>query len=609
MFPQDFLNEPLGVPAGWTSKKAPNDLVELEKWLSEWTTIFREWPARNPRYMRELTPPGASYVRREPNPGYVKARIGIAQNTLDNAHRWLEHHAITGQPAWRRDLNDERTAEHELSKLLNFVRERLAKMASAERKANNEVAEVLLQENECNFDDVRTIVRDQWISDPIGVFGDFCDAVCDGLELTAEIHEAGRRAYEHDVANFQTANPEFEHGKKEWKAGYSEAVDRHKLVDARPEVRKDLESAYAWSIAIWNETNILSYLVRTDGPIHLNPCEAARPRYSASCYHELGMRVTGGCLNAIQAGWSSNQYHSFLRGNTAAGDSVSLYLRSLTAYVRHEWKTEIDKWQQASRKMKQREDEGGAGAIPENPSVAMDAPRNDLEQSTTSAKPFNGGTMVFYPDRVELCGATICDNSRRSIRQRKALELFRKREGARFIHYDCERLANEVKLPSGPSAVSGFVRNLRNRIKKALIEQVQIESQDEDVIRHDNGYCLSEKLIVQDGSKADHPQDQRQVHEIREGAVPDVPNVRDVLNANVLDDRDEAASAVRHAWILGQLAEGIEIQSSHVVVHFKCSKKTALRALAALKSKGKIEFVGSRRKGFYRLAEPPKTDG
>jgi DeoR/GlpR family transcriptional regulator of sugar metabolism len=43
-----------------------------------------------------------------------------------------------------------------------------------------------------------------------------------------------------------------------------------------------------------------------------------------------------------------------------------------------------------------------------------------------------------------------------------------------------------------------------------------------------------------------------------------------------------------------------------VAEHLKCSGKTAKRDLTALKDAGKIEYVGSRRAGYYRLCTPPE---
>lgn len=211
--------------------------------------------------------------------------------------------------------------------------------------------------------------------------------------------------------------------------------------------------------------------------------------------------------------------------------------------------------------------------------------------TSTAPKLFDGGMMVFYPDRVELRGAIICDGNRKSKRQRKVLELFRIKVGARFARYDCERLAGELEITSGQSGVPAFIRSLRNRIKKALLEKVSIESQDKDVICYDCGYCLSEKLTVQDGGEVDSGHDHGHHGEILR---LNVPNVRDPDVPN-----DEAAR--RREWIVRQLQAGVGLKAPMVAAQFKRTRKTAQRDLDALRDEGKIEFVGDPRTGYYRL--------
>lgn len=238
------------------------------------------------------------------------------------------------------------------------------------------------------------------------------------------------------------------------------------------------------------------------------------------------------------------------------------------------------------------------------PQPHHEAPSTTTPAPTSAPMPFNRGTMVFYPDRVELCGAIICDGNRKSERQRNALELFRIKVGARFARYDCDQLAGKVGILAGSRGASGFVRSLRHRIKKALLDQVNIEAQDDDVICYDCGYCLSQKLTVQDGADVDCGQDQGHGGEDLLLDVPNrVPNVPNPHVPNVPDD----AAGMRRAWILQKLASGTKLRTADIAKHFKCSRKTAQRTMATLKEEGLVEFVGAPRTGYYRLCRPPEA--
>ncbi len=57
----------------------------------------------------------------------------------------------------------------------------------------------------------------------------------------------------------------------------------------------------------------------------------------------------------------------------------------------------------------------------------------------------------------------------------------------------------------------------------------------------------------------------------------------------------------RQEWFLEQLAAGRQARAAELAAHWEVSEKTAKRDIAYLKKRGLIEFVGSPKKGFYRL--------
>lgn len=225
---------------------------------------------------------------------------------------------------------------------------------------------------------------------------------------------------------------------------------------------------------------------------------------------------------------------------------------------------------------------------------------------------FSGGKMVFYPDRVELCGVDICSGSRCE-RYRRTLDLLaKKNRNGGFTSCSGEVLAKAVGVSPGEKdakkqegSAAGLIRHLRSRIRKALRSQANLECGKTDVILSGGPkYRFSDRLSV-------HHEVQPDNADITDtdgtGNVSDVRNARNDRND---DDRDvrNTTQQDRRAWILQRLAEEHPLKAPDVVEQFKCGLKTAERDLKYLKDKGEIEFVGAPRTGNYRLPEAPGTD-
>ena len=213
--------------------------------------------------------------------------------------------------------------------------------------------------------------------------------------------------------------------------------------------------------------------------------------------------------------------------------------------------------------------------------------------------PFSAGTMVFYEDRVELCGVDIC-SGRRSQTKRKILELLaKKRSDGTFVAYSSQNLADQVKAKGGQGTISGAIRDLRDDIAARLSREANVACGRPDVIESGSaGYRFCKRLTVQfDGDPVVAP-------------ITDISgerDVRNVRNGDVRNVHDEAESpenvAARRAWILERLRLGDRLQAPDVAKKFGCSLKTAQRDLQALKDAGRIEFVGAPRTGYYRVME------
>ncbi len=222
------------------------------------------------------------------------------------------------------------------------------------------------------------------------------------------------------------------------------------------------------------------------------------------------------------------------------------------------------------------------------------------------------GKMVFFSDRVELCGVEICDNSRRLERRRKALDLLRvQRKDGQFESYSCKKLADMIGIKNGATGAASLIRQTRRRISEVLRNKANIDCGDQDVIvSTDHGYRFSEKLTFQfdDQPKQGNGSDPT-CSNVRNDPASDVPNVRDgdvpdVRNPDVPDD----SPGSRRKWILQRIDEGHELQAPAVAKQFKCSKKTAQRDLKALVGEGEIEYFGPARTGHYRRPKPPELE-
>lgn len=107
--------------------------------------------------------------------------------------------------------------------------------------------------------------------------------------------------------------------------------------------------------------------------------------------------------------------------------------------------------------------------------------------------------MVFFHDRVELCGATIIKGH---VRIRKILDRLRQqRPGGRFVAYSGAKLARELEIVAGQNAIAEAIRDFRDEVFDALKAR-GITCGRQDVIRSGGcGYRLAEWIVVEDGEE------------------------------------------------------------------------------------------------------------
>jgi CheY-like chemotaxis protein len=125
-----------------------------------------------------------------------------------------------------------------------------------------------------------------------------------------------------------------------------------------------------------------------------------------------------------------------------------------------------------------------------------------------SPKPteFKGGEMVFYSDRVELCGVKIVGDMGTG-QSRAILDLLRHKRGdSRYVNLSGEVLARKLTAEGGIGTVTGCIRTIRQNATQRLREKLGLVVGNYDVIANDgrHGYSLQEWITVRDETSEPH---------------------------------------------------------------------------------------------------------
>jgi DNA-binding response OmpR family regulator len=181
---------------------------------------------------------------------------------------------------------------------------------------------------------------------------------------------------------------------------------------------------------------------------------------------------------------------------------------------------------------------------------------------------FHGGELVFYPERVELCGVKIC-GSRQNGLIRGILDILReKRANGSYVALSGLELAEKLGCPGEQNKISSCIGRFRQSVADVLRKEAGLKCGPQDVIQSgDQGYRLSEVIVVREG------------------------------NGGIENDSESA----RRKWIMAELAKERVLRAPAIAKESKCSTATVKRDLDALRKEGQIEFVGPAKTGFYRL--------
>lgn len=260
--------------------------------------------------------------------------------------------------------------------------------------------------------------------------------------------------------------------------------------------------------------------------------------------------------------------------------------------------------------------------------------------SATARRPaqkrkFEGGEMVFYPDRVELCGVKVCGGPDCGMMRTILDTLRERRPNGGYKPSSGAELARLAGSDRGQNAAAEAIRGFRQKVQQLLLEELNIECGTDDVIENDrrHGYRFSQKIVVRDRddfaigpvrnahdpANPDGPvfEPGIQGHNLGRPPVSDGPAssrgmqghsamaergpVNDPTRVGPASGLDDPANH-RLRWMREQLSIGRTLRREDLEKQFGVSERTAKRDFQVLRDLGEVEFVGPAKTGYYRLA-------
>ncbi|MEX0643371.1 MAG: hypothetical protein WD468_11750 [Pirellulales bacterium] len=222
--------------------------------------------------------------------------------------------------------------------------------------------------------------------------------------------------------------------------------------------------------------------------------------------------------------------------------------------------------------------------------------------------PFDGGTLAFYPDHIELNGELILERGGPGHAWKVMQVLRAPRDNGRLPQLSAPRLAKAVdssgRLSDG--AINSCVHTLRANIAETMLTKANKTVCRNDVIANlGKGYHLAEWLAVeQHDSDIATMGKERPAQQAQSAVSQPTPHPSTGRGANGID-----AFSDRQHWVLDQLRHGVRLTREMVEQQFGIKDKQAKRELAGLSNRGMIEFIRTPRPGYYVLLSKPRRQG
>lgn len=104
--------------------------------------------------------------------------------------------------------------------------------------------------------------------------------------------------------------------------------------------------------------------------------------------------------------------------------------------------------------------------------------------------------MVFYPDRIELCGVKIFGSKTAASREMLKVLAGEKSNGT-YKYFGGEQIADKMKAENGIGTVTGCARTIRRQTAQILKKHLNFEIGENDFLEHsDQGYRLNHRITV-----------------------------------------------------------------------------------------------------------------
>jgi len=199
--------------------------------------------------------------------------------------------------------------------------------------------------------------------------------------------------------------------------------------------------------------------------------------------------------------------------------------------------------------------------------------------------PFEGGVLAYHPKRIDLCGETIAEESRRGLAWGILQALREKNRHGKPVHLGSHALGRMLDAKPAQNTLIRSVCNLRSRIAKTVQRRLGRSCGQNDVIDNDDqGYFLRDWIVVE---------------------VYDEVGTLAGQAAKAGVAKAAAESALRlcekQRWVMARLAAEGKVTRREVEEQFGVSIRTAKRIIGELVEAGLIEFDRSEHPGCYRL--------
>ena len=203
-----------------------------------------------------------------------------------------------------------------------------------------------------------------------------------------------------------------------------------------------------------------------------------------------------------------------------------------------------------------------------------------------SLTPFAGGVLAYYPRRIELCGETIAEKSRRGHSWQILQTLRATNNKGKPVHLGSQALMRKLAPVPEQNTLIRAVCSLRSRIRRIMRDRLGQECGQEGVIGNDEqGYHLRHWLLVEVYDEA--------------GTLVGGTRGTSAEPAGQQKDGQSPPFSKKQRWVLAQLAADVRLTRRDVEREFGISERTAKRELNGLVAAGMIEFDRSTYPGFY----------